>query len=246
MNKKILILGATSSIAKHTAATYASDGCRLFLASRDPIELQRQAADLNIRYKAEVHTGVFNIEEIEAHEAFFTSVIRKMGGLDGVVLASGDVGDPSKSKFDPAEGLKVIHRNFSGACSILTLAANYLEAQKQGFIVGVSSISGDIPRRSNYVYGAAKGGLTLLLQGMRRRLHPSGVRVITIKPGFVDTPMIYGMPNVFWVASPEAVGKKIAYSAFGCRDVVYLPGFWKWIVYGFRLIPEWIFKRLKY
>jgi len=116
---------------------------------------------------------------------------------------------------------------------------------KRGFIIGISSVAGDRGRQSNYVYGAAKGALSLYLQGLRNRLHPSGVRVITIKPGFVDTAMTYGLPGMFLVASPQAVGESIASSPGKSADVVYLPWFWRYIMLIIKHIPEPIFKRLK-
>jgi len=106
-------------------------------------------------------------------------------------------------------------------------------------------VAGDRGRQSNYVYGAAKGALTLYLQGLRNRLQTAGVRVVCVKPGFVDTAMTFGMPGLFLVASPEHVGERIARAVEGKTDVLYVPWFWRYIMLIIRAIPEAVFKRMK-
>lgn len=243
-NEHVLILGATSAIAQATAAAFAARGAELYLASRDTGELQRIAADIGIRHGVAVHHGVFDAEATGTHEAFFQSVLAAMPQLSGVVLAFGYLGDQQAAR-DLKAGERIITSNFTGAASILSLCANHFEALKHGFIIGISSVAGDRGRQSNYVYGAAKGALSLYLQGLRNRLYPGGVRVITIKPGFVDTAMTYGLPGLFLVASPQDVGERIVRSLGKSKDVVYLPWFWRYIMLIIRHIPEPIFKRLK-
>jgi short-subunit dehydrogenase len=127
----------------------------------------------------------------------------------------------------------------------LTHVANYFESKKKGLIVGISSVAGDRAKQSNYVYGASKGALSLYLQGLRNRLFPAGVRVLTVKPGFVDTGMTYGMPGLPGLVSPETAARAIFKAIEGRKDIVYVPGFWRWIMLVLKLIPERIFKRLK-
>ena len=244
MSEAVLILGATSAIARATAQAFAARGAELYLSSRDIEELSRIAADIRLRYGVTVHHGAFDAEATETHEAFFQSVLTTMPGLSGVVLAFGYLGDQQAAR-DFNIGEKVIASNFTGAASILSLCANHFEPLKQGFIIGISSVAGDRGRQSNYVYGAAKGALSLYLQGLRNRLYPSGVRVITVKPGFVDTAMTYGLPGLFLVASPQDIGERIARSLDRKQDVVYLPWFWRYIMLIIKHIPEPVFKRLK-
>ena len=244
MSKTVLILGAASAIARATAAAFAARGAALYLASRDMDELRRIAADLHLRHGVEVHYGWFDAEASETHAAFLQAVIKEMHGLSGVVLAFGYLGDQQAAR-DFNVGARVIASNFTGAASILSHCANYFEPLKCGFIIGISSVSGDRGRQSNYVYGAAKGALSLYLQGLRNRLFASGVRVITVKPGFVDTAMTFGLPGLFLVASPQAIGERIAGALGKSADVVYLPWFWRYIMLIIQHIPEPIFKRLK-
>ncbi|MGA8148250.1 MAG: SDR family oxidoreductase [Gallionellaceae bacterium] len=244
MRGEILILGATSAIARATAAAFAGRGDALYLASRDEEELRRIASDLQLRYGVEVHHALFDAEATDTHEAFFQSVLAAMPNLSGVVLAFGYLGDQQAARSFSV-GAKVIARNFTGAASILSLCADYFEPLKHGFIIGISSVAGDRGRQSNYVYGAAKGALSLYLQGLRNRLYASGVRVITVKPGFVDTAMTYGLPGLFLVASPQSVGRSIVRALGKSADVIYLPWFWRYIMLIIKHIPEPIFKRMK-
>lgn len=238
MNNKplhILILGATSAIARATAEEFAAGGHHLFLASRDTDELGRIANDLTIRFALPVAYGKFDADDFATHENFLHTVLEKIKHIDGVLLAFGDLaGDPQS----------IIKRNFSGAVSILNHCADYLTQQKQGFIAAISSVAGDRGRQSNYHYGAAKAGLTTYLQGLRNQLFPLGVHVITIKPGPVDTAMIFGraMPLV---ASPKKVAKDIFRAIAQRKDVVYTPWFWRYIMLVIKLIPERLFKKLR-
>lgn len=243
--KSVLILGATSSIARGAAYAFAEKGYDLFLAGRDSHELKRLSNDIAIRYRCKVQHGLFDAEAFDRHSTFLNNVIALMGGLDGVLLAFGDLGEHLNAVYQFDQAHTIIDRNFTGACSILSHCANYLCEQKQGFIIGISSVAGDRGRQSNYIYGAAKGALTIFLQGLRNRLHPFGVRVITIKPGFVDTAMTFGKSGLFLVACPQKVGKTIVKSLNSKTDVLYIPGFWKYLMSIIKAIPESIFKKMK-
>lgn len=245
MSGAVLILGATSAIARGTAAALAQRGYRLYLAGRDVESLRRDAADLAIRYGVAVHFGAFDAAAHDSHVAFLQRVVDEMGELEGVVLAFGYLGSQQQAAADFHETLTIINRNFVDAVSILNLCTDHLEQRGRGFIAGIASVAGDRGRQSNYTYGAAKGAFALYLQGLRNRLFPAGVQVLTIKPGFVDTAMTFGMPGLFLVASPAYVGARIVAALERGRDVIYVPWFWRWIMLIIRSIPEAIFKRLK-
>lgn len=245
MSEPVLILGATSGIARSAARAFAEKGYSLYLAGRDAEELERIASDLKVRYRTEVRCGLFEAEEYHSHAEFVERVIAEMGGLKGVLLAFGYVGEQQLAANDSAERLKIIASNLTGAINLLEPVAAFLERQRSGFIIGISSVAGDRGRQSNYFYGSAKGGLTIYLQGLRNRLFHAEVRVLTVKPGFVDTAMTYGMQGLFLIASPEYVGTRIVRALENGRDVVYLPWFWRYIMLVLKLIPESLFKRLK-
>jgi decaprenylphospho-beta-D-erythro-pentofuranosid-2-ulose 2-reductase len=245
VSKLVLVLGATSAIARSTAEAFAARGYSLYLAGRDATELERLASDLRIRYRTEVRCGIFEAEDYASHTSFIERVRDEMGGLEGVLLAFGYLGEQHLAASDSAERVAVIARNLTGAVNLLEPCAACLERQRSGFIIGISSVAGDRGRQSNYIYGSAKGGFTIYLQGLRNRLFHSGVRVMTVKAGFVDTAMTYGMPGLFLVAPPAYVGEQIVRALEKGRDVAYIPWFWRYIMLVLKLLPESIFKRLK-
>lgn len=242
----VLVLGATSSMAHAVGGALAERGYRLLLAARDEEELWRCAADLRIRHGGEVETVAFDALDLDDHPGFLATVEdRTAGRLGGVVSAVGMLGDHDRAASDARHAVEVLRTNFVGVASALTELASLLVKRRGGFIIGITSVAGDRGRQSNFVYGSAKGGLALWLQGLRNRLWPEGVRVITVKPGFVDTEMTFGLPGLFLVADPDAAGKAIVRALDRRRDVIYVPAFWRYIMWVIRAIPEPVFKRLR-
>ncbi|HEY9869566.1 MAG TPA: SDR family oxidoreductase [Candidatus Obscuribacterales bacterium] len=244
-DKSVLILGATSAVARSLAACFAREGARLYLAGRDAFEVERVAADLSVRFGVEARWGRFEATEYGAHQQFFDEVVGSMGGLDAVVSAMGELGDQGLAEADFNHARAIMESNYNGPASILTYAAGYLEKRGGGLIIGISSVAGDRGRRSNYVYGSAKGAFSLFLQGLRNRLSACGVKVMTVKPGFMDTKMTFGRTGMFLVAKPEDVAETIFKAAGSGVDVLYVPWFWRWIMLIIKLIPEPVFKRMK-
>jgi len=242
----ILILGATSTIARALAAALASEGADLFLAARDLAEVERIGRDLTIRFpRSRVVWGRFEATDYDSHTEVVAAATTRLGPIEGVVVAFGLLGDQRRAEGDFGHAHAVIDANFTAAASVLTHLANYLEGRGRGFIVGITSVAGDRGRRSNYVYGAAKGALERFLQGLRHRLAPAGVEVLVVKPGYVDTPMTFGRPGLFLVARPERVADDILRALRTHRHTVYAPSLWFWVMWAVRAIPEPLFQRLK-
>jgi short-subunit dehydrogenase len=242
----VLVLGATSSIARHAAAAFARRGFDLCLAARDEEELSRIASDLTLRHGVNVQAVPFDVSHPASSSRLMDGVMdESFGDLSGVLLCFGTLGDQPAAQADAPYAREIIGVNFTGAVSLLTPLANYFEKRGRGFIGVISSVAGDRGRQSNYVYGAAKGGLSIFLQGLRQRLSKAGVTVTTIKPGFVDTRMTFGLPGMFLVADPADVGESIARAVEKRKSVAYIPGFWRWIMLIIKLIPERVFVRLK-
>ncbi len=243
--KAVLVVGATSSIARALAGKMVQQGATLHLTARDVFEAERVARDIAIRYSSPVSWSAFEAEDYQSHIDLLQKVTYKLGRLDGVVVALGELGDQHKAQTDFDHAQRIIHSNYTGVVSVLTHVANHLEQQGHGFIIGLASVAGDRGRQSNYVYGSAKGALNLFLQGLRNRLSKSKVRVLTVKPGFVDTKMTFGKPGMFLVASPEQVATAVMKALQKQKNIVYVPWFWFWIMLIIRSIPEPLFKRLK-
>jgi len=239
------MLGAASAIAQETARLLAADGDRLFLVDRNEAGLDVVARDLKLRGAERVDSLVADLNDFDSHDAVLERAAASLSGLDVVIVAYGLLGDQTEAEADYAHADLIIRTNFLSAASLLTRVANLFQAAGSGTIVAISSVAGDRGRQSNYVYGAAKGALSLFLQGMRNRLHEHGVRVVTVKPGFVDTPMTAHLELGLLCAKPETVARGIHRALDRGADVAYLPWFWWPIITVIRLIPEAIFKRLK-
>lgn len=188
----------------------------------------------------------FDAADFDSLEGLPAEVSEACGDFQLAVLVFGYMGDQLRVRRDAAEMERTLSTNFTGAAIILSHLANYLEGRGEpAGIIGISSVAGDRGRQSNYVYGAAKGGLSLFLQGLRNRLSATAVHVLTVKPGFIDTPMTEGLDGLFLVASPERVATDIVRAFESRRDVIYTPWFWRYIMLVVRLIPERLFKKLK-
>lgn len=240
----IVILGATSAIAEQFARRYASEQHRLFLVSRNKFRLDGIAEDLRIRGTGEVFTEAVDLSDIATHASCVKNMLSQLGSIDIVLVAYGSLGDQSECEKSVELTLSEMNTNCLSVISLLTLLANQLESQASGTIAVISSVAGDRGRQSNYVYGAAKGALSIFLQGLRNRLDRKGVHVLTVKPGFVDTPMTKDFKKgLLWV-SPAVIAKGIDKAIKGKKDIVYLPFFWRYIMLIIKYIPEKIFKRL--
>lgn len=244
MSNRVCIVGATSGIARALAHRFARDGWDLVLAGRDMEELWRIASDLSIRYQVSAEVQGFRAEESGDYGRFFLACLAG-GPLAGIVVCHGYLGDQALAQRDGQETERIIRVNFTSAATLLHEAAAYFERERRGFICAISSVAGDRGRQSNYVYGAAKGGLTILLQGLRNRLYRAGVSVITVKPGFVDTGMTFGLPGMFLVASPEHVADRIYKATQRGTHTLYVPSFWALVMLIIKLVPESVFKRLR-
>ncbi len=238
----ILILGATSDIALALARKYATEGYNLYLAARQVSRLEPDSKDLAIRYGINVQLLEFDARKFETHESLYKSL---NPGPDIVCCVFGFLGDQTSAQQRWQESHQIIEVNYTGAVSILNTVANEMEANKQGTVIGISSVAGERGRGSNYLYGSAKAGFTAYLSGLRNRLTKSGVHVLTVKPGFVDTAMTAGLdlPGPI-TAKPEQVANDIYKAALKKKNVLYTLWMWRYIMWIIRNIPESIFKKL--
>ncbi len=243
--RKIVIFGATSAIAQETAKRFAVDGDALFLVGRNSEHLENVAADLKVRGASQVYC---HPTPDLTHHDFHGEIIKKagesLGGIDTVLIAYGSLPDQKACEKDFLLAKKEIDTNFLSVVSLLTLLANHFEQQGHGCLAIISSVAGDRGRQSNYVYGSAKGALSLFLQGLRNRLSKSGITVTTLKPGFVDTPMTASLKKGALFVGPDVVAGGIYKAILKKKDVVYLPWFWRWIMGVIKMIPESVFKKL--
>jgi decaprenylphospho-beta-D-erythro-pentofuranosid-2-ulose 2-reductase len=180
------------------------------------------------------------------HSQILAAADKFLDGIDVALIAYGVLGDQQKAQAGYNAAEAILRTNFLSAVSLITWLANYFEEKKGGTLAVISSVAGDRGRKSNYVYGASKGALNIFLDGVRNRVDRSGVHVLTIRPGFVDTPMTAHLPKGVLFASPARVAHGILNAIEKRRDNVYLPSFWAPVMFAVRIVPRWIFKRLNF
>jgi decaprenylphospho-beta-D-erythro-pentofuranosid-2-ulose 2-reductase len=243
--KKTLLIGANSGIAEAVARRLAARGEQVYLLGRSPERLQALAADLAVRGGQVSGSAVFDANRLDTHSEILETAVRALGGLDAVLIAYGSLGDQKACEASVSQTMDQISTNALSVISLCTLLANRFEAQGSGCLAVISSVAGDRGRQSNYVYGTAKAAVSAFTQGLRNRLYRKGVHVLTIKPGFVDTPMTAGLKKGPLFASADRVAGGIVAAMDGAKDVVYLPFFWRPIMALIRAVPERIFKKLR-
>jgi len=240
--KRILVLGATSGIAQACIRLWAARGDSLFLVARNADKLNAVAADASIRGAAHVDTAAADLDDTAAHPALLAHAVNSLAGLDIAFIAFGVLGDSGDHSFASAEA--VLHTNLVAPVSAITWLGDYFAQRHMGTLAVMSSVAGDRGRKSNYIYGASKAGLSAFVDGLRNRIDREGVRVMTIKPGPVRTAMTEGMKGSEKFADVEKVAATLVKEIDKGTDVVYVPGIWRIIMTVVRAIPERIFKKM--
>lgn len=243
--KNVLIIGATSAIAEATARLYARDGGKLFLIARNEERLKTLANDLTIRGAASIDFHHMDINAIDQHPMVLDRAFETLGSIEIVLIAHGTLPDQAACENSVATTLAEINTNAISTLSLLTHIANKMETQQGGTIAVITSVAGERGRQSNYVYGAAKGMLSIFLQGLRHRLDKSAVQVLDIRPGFVDTPMTAQFKKGLLWAQPERIARDIVRGIEKRKYRIYTPFFWAFIMFIIRNIPEAIFKKTR-
>jgi short-subunit dehydrogenase len=243
MKQTWLILGASSAMARAFSRKVASDGADVFLAGRDMDDLGRMATDCHLRGADTAEVVRFDSRKPAGFAAIYDRLALQDGTLNVAVFV-GSMPEQSEIDQDPSLIDATIMDSFTGPARFLQGFAPMMEARGAGTVIGVGSVAGDRGRIGNYVYGAAKAGFATYLSGLRNRLTRAGGHVVTVKPGFVDTAMTWGLPGLFLVASPDDVARDILKAVEKQRNTIYTPFFWRYIMLIITHIPEMVFKKM--
>jgi short-subunit dehydrogenase len=242
---RVIIIGATSAIAEATARRYAGRGARLYLIARQISRLEDITQDLQIRGAASTAFANMDVNDHALHNNVLTAAWQWLGEVDVVLIAHGTLPDQSACQESVDTALAEFTTNATSTIALMTLVAKKLEAQGHGAMAVISSVAGDRGRQSNYLYGAAKAAVSAFASGLRQRLAKSGIAVVTIKPGFVDTPMTQSFKKGALWAKPDEIARGIVNAIDRRRSVAYLPWFWAIIMLIITHIPEPVFRRIK-
>ena len=245
--RRVLILGATSGIAQAVARVYAASGARLALVARAREHLATVAADLTVRGGQVVLQRSADLCDLARHRTLIAEAEQALEGLDVVLVAHGVLPDQQACQDDPRKAVASWDVNFTSAATLMEAAAERMVIAENGVLGVLSSVAGERGRADNYVYGAAKAALTAYASGLGQRLRGTGVTVVTIKPGPVDTPMVAGRKmNPRLVADVDVVGRRIHGALERGERVVYVPGKWRLIMAVIRALPIRIFERTRF
>lgn len=239
-----IVFGVTSRIARETALRFAERGMTVIVTGREPAELERLAADIRVRTGATAVAQACDARDALAHRGLIADLEAAHGPIEYAVLAFGDMGEQRQAEHDPDLLVRVLETNFVGAAALCEALAEPMAERGRGGIAVLGSVAGDRGRQSNYIYGSAKGGLAVYLQGLRNRLFARGVHVMTVKLGFIDTRMTWGLKTKIPIASPEAASRAIVGGLDRRVDTLYYPAFWRVVMTVLRHVPERAFKRL--
>ncbi len=242
---RVLIIGATSAIAEATAREFARRGDALYLLARDAARTQAIADDLRVRGASKVGSAVMDANAFTQHGASLASAHEFLGDINVALIAHGTLSPQRECEQSVGAMLHEFNTNALSVMALCTLLGKQFEAQRSGTLAVISSVAGDRGRGSNYVYGSAKAAVSAFLSGLRQRLHPAGVNVLTIKPGFVDTPMTASFKKGALWATPAQVGAAIHSAILRRKPVLYVPWFWWGIMVVIKVIPEWVFIRIR-
>jgi decaprenylphospho-beta-D-erythro-pentofuranosid-2-ulose 2-reductase len=243
--KKILILGATSAIAENCARIWAEEGNSIFLVARNYNRLVTIATDLRVRGAARVDTFTLDLNDFDRHKEMLEMASISMDGLDIALIAHGTLSNQKECEQSVELTMQELRTNALSTISLLTLIANEFESRQSGTIAVISSVAGDRGRASNYVYGSAKAMVTAFTSGLRQRLYTSNVAVITIKPGFVDSPMTASIKKGILWTSPSNTAQSIVHAIRKKRTEIYYPHYWWAILKIVKIVPNNLFQRIR-
>ena len=237
----ILIIGAKSDLAKNIADIYASKGYSLYLTSRDIKSLSKFSESLINDYGVDVKLIDLDLNQFSTHKAF----VDEIATLPlGVICATGYYPNQLKAQIDNKEILNTTTANFTGPISIINCLVEEMKKIKKGFIIGISSVSGERGRKKNYIYGSAKSGFTTFLSGLRNDLFDQNIHVMTVILGFISDETEMNFVKKTLSAKPREIAQSIVSNQIKCKDIIYLKWQWRYIMFIVRNIPEFIFKRI--
>jgi len=240
----LVVLGATSAIAEQVARLYAKPDQHILLVARNQDGLNVISKDLFVRGAGKVDTLTYDFSNLDGIQSLVDSIAGKMDKIDILFVAYGTLPNQQACEKDVEQVQSEINLNFVSIVSVITGLSPLMVQKGAGTIAVITSVAGDRGRKSNYINGTVKGALTVYLQGLRNSLFAKGVHVLTIKPGFVDTPMTVDFKKGLLWAKPEKIAKDIVNAITRKKDVIYTPWFWRWIMLIIKLIPERIFKKM--
>lgn len=243
--QSLLVLGGASDIGASIAERMVRDGCQVVvLAGRRPATMEPVAERLRAE-GATVSLVTWDAVDVPTHADAVKAAWDQAGrDIDCVVLAAGVLGDQNQIEADPGAAAELITTNYTGAATTLLHVANQMREQGHGSIVVLSSVAGERARKSNYIYGSSKAGLDTFTQGLGDALVSSGIDVTIVRPGFVHTSMTEGKEPAPLATTPDAVAKAVTDALAGRKEIVWVPGTFRFLMSAFRHLPRPLWRKV--
>lgn len=244
---KVAFVGGTRGMGRALTRLLAERGDAVTLLGRDAAELELSARDLTARgARGPVATGHLDLAEPDGFGAGLDAADHAMGGFDALVVTAADFAAQKDLERDPARLRRLLDANFTGTAVLCQQAAERLAARGGGTICVFSSVAGDRARRSNYLYGSSKAGLSAFLEGLGFAYGDRHVRVVCVRPGFVKTAMTAGLPVPPFAGEPDAVARVVLRAMDRGTPVVYAPPMWRLIMLAIRMLPRFVMRRMRF
>ena len=243
---KVALAGGTRGIGRAVGRLLVERGHRVFLLGRDPEQTARSAADLTARGGAAVEVGHARLDLLQpdGFAAALDAADAALGGFDTLVVTAADFDRQDALEADPARLRRLLDADFTGTVLLCEEARKRVLQRGGGTLCVFGSVAGDRGRKPVVLYGAAKAGLAHYLEGLDHRYHAAGLRVVTVKPGFVRTGMTEGLPEPPFAADPEPVARRAVVALERGTPVVYAPGIWRWVMLVIRALPRAVMRRV--
>ncbi|OYO30699.1 SDR family NAD(P)-dependent oxidoreductase [Janthinobacterium sp. PC23-8] len=243
--QRIVIIGATSAIAEHCARLWVSDTTvHLTLVGRSVQRTQQVADDLQVR-SPQSRISVREADFMDADGiAAMAAELAAQGQLDVVLIAHGSLPDQAQCQTNLAQCREALEVNAISPVLFAEAFVEHMQRSERGTLAIIGSVAGDRGRKSNYVYGAAKGLVTRYAQGLQHRLASSGLTVVLIKPGPTATPMTAHLPGQGKMAPVEQVAREIVAGIARGAQTIYTPGKWAVIMQVIRHLPRFVFNKM--
>lgn len=242
--KNIIIIGATSAISQSVVKRVAKPDSNVLLVGRSYEKLNLISNDLKVRGVENTSQHQMDFVNFNEHQGLVKLLNNNFSKIDLVFVSYGIMYPQETCENDASKTIEQLTSNYTSVVSLITSIFPILQKNRMGTIAVVTSVAGDRGRKSNFIYGSAKAGLSVFLEGLRYKLHADGVNVLTIKPGFVDTPMTSELKKGLLWSSPDKVAKYIVKGISKRKSVIYVPSFWFMIMWIIKLIPNFIFRKL--
>lgn len=244
---RVAFLGATKGMGRALARLSAERGDAICLLGRNDVDLERSAADLSARGAAgPVRCFSCDLEQTEMFAPAISAAREALGGLDAVVVTAGIFATQEELEADPVLAERLVRINFSNTVMFCEAARKALLDEGGGSLCVFSSVAGERGRKPVIIYGAAKAGLTRYLEGLDHKHRADGLRVITVKPGFVKTSMTVGLSPPPFAGEPDAVAARVLSAIDRGTPVVYAPAPWRYIMAIVRAMPRAIMRRVEF